>query len=147
MNSRPTRLAGGPSNSSRGSRERSRARSIWRGESSRNSSGEALVVALTALGAPKEKLVRILASNDLLFGDNYERINALARLKDALHPIAARQIIRAMSDAEARPASRVRYVPASDLAVTQTRARVAQPAAKPAPSVSAPTIRDGQQAS
>ena len=112
-----------------------------------DSSGEALVVALSALGASKEKLVRILASNDLLFGDNYERINALARLKDALHPVAARQVARAMGDAEARPASRVRYVSASDLGPAQARARAAQPAAKPTPGVFPRASSEGREAS
>jgi hypothetical protein len=112
-----------------------------------DSLGEALVVALSALGAPKEKLVRILASNDLSFGDNYERINALARLKDALHPVAARQVIHAMGNGEARPASRVRYVYASDLGAAPARARTAQPAAKPGANVSPRAMREGHEAS
>jgi uncharacterized protein (DUF2336 family) len=112
-----------------------------------DSSGEALVVALSALGAPKEKLVRILASNDLLFGDSFGRISALARLKDALHPVAARQIIRAIGAAEARPDSRVRYVRAPDAGSAQTRGRPSRPAGKQAAGVSPRVIRGGQEAS
>ncbi|THD44279.1 MAG: DUF2336 domain-containing protein [Bradyrhizobium sp.] len=58
--------------------------------------GEPLAVALAALGAPADASVRILAARDLQEGRDYRRIAALARLKDALNPAAARLVMAAM---------------------------------------------------
>jgi uncharacterized protein (DUF2336 family) len=60
-------------------------------------SGEPLAVALCALGAPNEVLVRVLISNDLAAG-SYERIRALARLNNALDRNAATMIVAALRD-------------------------------------------------
>jgi uncharacterized protein (DUF2336 family) len=61
-------------------------------------SGEPLAVALCALGASNEVLVRVLISNDLAAGDSYERIRALARLNNALDRNAATMIVAALRD-------------------------------------------------
>jgi len=61
-----------------------------------DASGEPLAVALAALYAPNDATVRILAARDLLDGGKYRRIAALARLKDALNPAAARLTMAAM---------------------------------------------------
>lgn len=59
-------------------------------------SGEPLAVALTALGAANEVLVRVLISNDLSAGASYQRIRALARLNNALNRNAAMLVIAAL---------------------------------------------------
>jgi len=61
-------------------------------------SGEPLAVALTALGAPNEVMVRVLISNDLLAGASYRRIGALARLNNALNRNAAAAVVAALRD-------------------------------------------------
>jgi len=61
-----------------------------------DASGEPLAVALAALYAPNDATVRILAARDLLDGGKYRRIAALARLRDALSPAAARLTMAAM---------------------------------------------------
>jgi uncharacterized protein (DUF2336 family) len=61
-------------------------------------SGEPLAVALAALGAVNEVLVRVLISNDLLAGASYRRIQALARLNSALNRNAAMTVIAALRD-------------------------------------------------
>ena len=61
-------------------------------------SGEPLAVALAALGASNEVLVRVLISNDLAAGDSYGRIRALARLNNALDRNAATMIVAALRD-------------------------------------------------
>ncbi|GEM_PF-834668 len=58
-------------------------------------SGEALAVALAALGAPEDATMRILLLGDAVNFD-YKRLGALTRLKDALRPAAARRIVAAM---------------------------------------------------
>ena len=60
--------------------------------------GEPLAVALAALGAANEVLVRILISNDLLAGAAYQRIGALTRLNNALDRDAARLVVAALRD-------------------------------------------------
>jgi uncharacterized protein (DUF2336 family) len=60
--------------------------------------GEPLAVALTALGAANEVLVRVLISNDLMAGATYQRIRALARLNNALNRNAAIMVIDALRD-------------------------------------------------
>jgi uncharacterized protein (DUF2336 family) len=57
--------------------------------------GESLAVALAALGAPEDATMRILLLGDAVTLD-YKRLGALTRLKDALHPAAARRIVAAM---------------------------------------------------
>jgi uncharacterized protein (DUF2336 family) len=66
-------------------------------------SGEPLAVALCALGASNEVLVRVLISNDLAAGDSYERIRALARLNNALDRNAATMIVAALRDGAITP--------------------------------------------
>ena len=61
-------------------------------------SGEPLAVALAALGASNEVLVRVLTSNDLAAGESYGRIRTLARLNNALDRHAATMIVAAMRD-------------------------------------------------
>jgi uncharacterized protein (DUF2336 family) len=63
-----------------------------------DATGEPLAVALTALGAPNEILVRVLISNDLMAGANYQRIRALARLNNALNRNAAMMVIAALRE-------------------------------------------------
>ncbi len=63
-----------------------------------DTTGEPLAVALAALGAPNEVLVRILTSNDLLAGASYQRIHALARLNSALDRNAAMTVVAALRD-------------------------------------------------
>ena len=69
-------------------------------------SGEPLAVALTALGAANDVLVRVLISNDLLAGESYQRIRALARLNNALDRNAATMVVAAMLDRAATPRRR-----------------------------------------
>ncbi len=59
-------------------------------------SGEPLAVALAALGAANDVLVRVLISNDLSAGDSYQRIRALARLNNALNRNAAMLVVAAL---------------------------------------------------
>ena len=59
-------------------------------------SGEPLAVALAALGAPNDVLVRVLIANDLQAGESYQRIRALARLNNALNRGAAMTVIAAL---------------------------------------------------
>jgi hypothetical protein len=63
-----------------------------------DATGEPLAVALAALGAANEVLVRILISNDLLAGASYQRIRALARLNNALDRNAAMVVMAALRD-------------------------------------------------
>jgi uncharacterized protein (DUF2336 family) len=88
-------------------------------------SGEPLVVALAALGAPEDAAMRILLLGDAVSLD-YKRLGALTRLKDALHPAAARRIIAAIAGARAAP--NVVLDPALDptAAPTPSRAGVTQ---------------------
>ena len=65
-------------------------------------SGEPLAVALTALGAPNEVLVRVLISNDILAGASYQRIRALTRLNNALNRNAAAAVMGALRDGVVR---------------------------------------------
>jgi uncharacterized protein (DUF2336 family) len=59
-------------------------------------SGEPLAVALAALGAANDVIVRVLISNDLSAGASYQRIRALARLNNALNRNAAMAVIAAL---------------------------------------------------
>jgi len=71
-------------------------------------SGEPLAVALAALHAPNDATVRVLAARDLVDGGQYRRIAALARLKEALTPAAARLALAALIGASAPVAARRR---------------------------------------
>jgi uncharacterized protein (DUF2336 family) len=62
----------------------------------REPSGEALAVALAALGAPEDVAVRILISGDLNSGARYTRVGSLIRLGVGLSPAAARRVIGAL---------------------------------------------------
>ncbi|MBV8439186.1 MAG: hypothetical protein JO312_01255 [Hyphomicrobiales bacterium] len=74
-------------------------------------SGEPLAVALAALGASNEVLVRVLISNDLAAGANYQRIRALARLNNALDRNAATMIVAALRDGAVMA---LRHLPSAD---------------------------------
>jgi uncharacterized protein (DUF2336 family) len=91
-------------------------------------SGEPLAVALAALGAAQDVAVRILVSGDLQSGARYARIGSLVRLKDGLHPAAARRIMAAL--AGERKERRERHQPVLD------------PKASPSPSRAAPAAPD-----
>lgn len=68
--------------------------------------GEALVVALAALGAPRDLGVRVLTARDLSeSADAFPRLHALARLAGQLSVPAARRLIAALAGtAVAQPA-------------------------------------------
>jgi hypothetical protein len=102
---------------------------------SSDASGEPLAVALAALYAPSDAAVRILAARDLLDGGRYRRIAALARLKDALSPAAARLTMAAMIGApQPAPARRQpQYDPTA--AATPSRPAAAMRNAVPTPAV------------
>lgn len=93
-------------------------------------SGEPLAVALAALGAPNDVLVRVLIANDLETGENYHRIRALARLNNALTRQAATIVMAAL---KGEPLSRAVSAPATEPAPSRdalTR-RVGRPAVSP----------------
>ena len=98
-------------------------------------SGEPLAVALAALDAPSDATVRILAARDLADGGQYRRIAALARLRDALSPPAARLTMAAMIGAPQPTPTRHRpqYDPAA--AATPSRPGAAIRNAVPTPAV------------
>jgi hypothetical protein len=100
-----------------------------------DASGEPLAVALAALYAPNDATVRILAARDLLDGGNYRRIAALARLRDALSPAAARLTMAAMIGAP-QPAP-ARRQPQYDPTAAATPSR---PAAAARSAVSLPAV-------
>jgi hypothetical protein len=74
-------------------------------------SGEPLIVALAALDAPGDVALRILLSADLVASEDGAAIAALARLKQALGPGAARRVIAAIAG---DPAPAKRYKPVFD---------------------------------
>ena len=99
-----------------------------------DASGEPLAVALAALYAPSDTAVRILATRDLLDGGEYRRIAALARLKDALSPAAARLTMAAMIGApQPTPTRQPQYDPTA--AATPSRPAAAFRSAVPTPAV------------
>ena len=68
--------------------------------------GEALVVALAALGAPRDLGVRILTARDMSESAGaFPRLHALARLAGQLSAPAARRLIGALAGAVAAPAA------------------------------------------
>jgi hypothetical protein len=86
-----------------------------------DASGEPLAVALAALYAPNDATVRILAARDLLDGGKYRRIAALARLRDALSPAAARLTMAAMIGAPQPAPTRQRPQYGATAAATPSR--------------------------
>jgi hypothetical protein len=85
-----------------------------------DASGEPLAVALAALGAANEVLVRILTSNDLLAGASYQRIRALARLNNSLDRNAAIMVMAALCD---EPAARGGHKLFTEAYATPARSR------------------------
>jgi uncharacterized protein (DUF2336 family) len=59
-------------------------------------SGEPLAIAMVALGAPSDVLVRVLIAKDLQRGETYSRIRAIARLNSALTRNAATTVMAAV---------------------------------------------------
>lgn len=76
-------------------------------------SGEPLAVALAALGAPNDVLVRVLIASDLQAGESYRRIRTLARLNNALNRNAALAVMAAL---RGEPLARRRPAPMVDVA-------------------------------
>jgi uncharacterized protein (DUF2336 family) len=75
-----------------------------------DATGEPLAVALTALGAANEVVVRVLISNDLMAGSNYGRIRALARLNNALNRNAAMMVVAALREDPLGPRAHKAFV-------------------------------------
>ncbi len=99
-------------------------------------SGEPLAVALAALGAANDVLVRVLISNDLSAGDSYQRIRALARLNNALNRNAAMLVIAAL---RGDPLSRRRpQAPVDSLGATPAARAPSSRLTSPAPAAARP---------
>ena len=62
--------------------------------------GEPLAIALAALRAPNDLVVRALTALDIVTGSNYRRLGALARLRGALSPTSATLTIAAICGAK-----------------------------------------------
>ena len=58
--------------------------------------GEALAVALIALGSPRDVSVRIMTARDIQDRAGYPRIHTLARLSDRVPALAAQHIVAAL---------------------------------------------------
>ena len=58
--------------------------------------GEALVMALVAIGAPNDVCVRVLTASDMHERGRFPRIHALSRLSGSASPLAARRILAAI---------------------------------------------------
>jgi uncharacterized protein (DUF2336 family) len=80
-----------------------------------DASGEPLAVALAALGAENEVLVRVLISKDLSAGASYQRIRSLARLNNTLNRRAA---IAVMAALRSEPIAPKRQRPVSEPGAT-----------------------------
>jgi uncharacterized protein (DUF2336 family) len=106
-----------------------------------DSSGEPLAVALAALGAANEVLVRVLISNDLLGGPTFQRIRALANLNNALNRNAAMLVIAALRD---EPLPRRRHQPSTDSWALPQSSRAAS--ARPLTVMASPTRPSGTPA-
>lgn len=97
-----------------------------------DSSGEPLAVALAALGAPGDVLVRVLIASDLAAGESYHRIRSLGRLNSALSRNAAMAVMAALRGPQ--PGRRRTNAPAEAAPrEAATGARRAQRPAIPAP--------------
>jgi hypothetical protein len=59
-------------------------------------SGEALVMALVAIGAPTDVCVRVLTASDMRDRGRFPRVHALSRLSGSASPLAARRILAAI---------------------------------------------------
>ena len=90
-------------------------------------SGEPLAVAMAALGAPSDVLVRVLIATDLQDGEPYRRIGALARLNNALNCNAATAVVAAL-----RGEPHARRQAAAAEALAPTRAPALRGASRPA---------------
>ena len=91
-------------------------------------SGEPLALALSALGAPNDVAVRVLTAADFSEGAEYRRVGALARLQDALTPLAARRVLDAILEgSRLTPAETAPVVRPSVPAGTERRAREPAP--------------------
>ncbi len=90
-------------------------------------SGEPLAVAMAALGAPSDVLVRVLIATDLQDGEPYRRIGALARLNNALNRNAATAVVAAL-----RGEPHARRQAAAAEALAPTRAPALRGASRPA---------------
>ncbi len=87
----------------------------------RDRTGEPLALALAALGAPDDMAVRILIASDVQCGVEFSRINALSRLRDAMSPLAAQQVLAAITgNSMARPP---RHRPGLDAGAHSTPSR------------------------
>jgi uncharacterized protein (DUF2336 family) len=104
-------------------------------------SGEPLTVALAALDAPRDVTLRILLSAEPLRERDPSRVAALARLKEALHPLAAQHVISALAGprADARPQT---HKPMHDQTAASTPSR-----AQPGSIGRAPTVQAEQRRS
>lgn len=92
-------------------------------------SGEPLAIAMAALGAPSDVLVRILTTKDLQGGETYLRIRAIARLNSALTRNAAATVMAALlngSHTHRRAPSTVAAAPLRD-PVSRPATRSASP--------------------
>ncbi len=92
-------------------------------------SGEPLAIAMAALGAPSDVLVRILTTKDLQGGETYLRIRAIARLNNALTRNAAATVMAALlngSHTHRRAPSTVAAAPLRD-PVSRPATRSASP--------------------
>jgi hypothetical protein len=88
-----------------------------------------LAVAMAALGAPGDVLVRVLIANDLEAGEAYGRIRALARLNNALNRNAAMAVVTALCG---QPPARRRTPSPGDAAPREmTPRRIQRPAFQP----------------
>jgi uncharacterized protein (DUF2336 family) len=99
----------------------------------REPSGEALAVAVKALDAPQDTVVRILISGD------YAHIGSLIRLTDGLSPLAARRVIDALAGAPKE--RRAHYQTVLDPGASATSGRAASPVAAPSVKSSANAAR------
>ena len=91
-------------------------------------SGEPLALALSALGAPNDVSVRVLTAADFSEGAEYRRVGALARLQDALNPVAARRVLDAILEGSLlTPVEPMPAVRAPAPAGTERRAREPAP--------------------
>jgi hypothetical protein len=102
-----------------------------------DATGEPLAVALAALGAANEVLVRVLISNDLQAGSSYQRIRALARLNNALDRNAATMVMAALRD---KPVARGAHKPSTEAHQISAPPRAAPVSIEKRPADSPPRV-------